>query len=48
MRGRQRAYAATFLGMLNTYVALVLNGYAKLDDDLVRKAVHQFMHGIFS
>jgi len=48
MRGRQRAYAATFLGMLNTYIALVLNGYAKLDDDLVRKAVHQFMHGIFS
>ena len=48
MRGRHQAYAATFLGMLNTYIALGLNGYAKLDDDLVRKAVHQFMHGIFS
>jgi TetR/AcrR family transcriptional regulator len=48
MKGRHRAYAATFLGMVNTYISLALNGYAKLDDDLVRKAVHQFMHGIFS
>jgi len=48
MQGRQQAYAATFLGMLNTYIALALNGYAKLDDDLVSKSVHQFMHGIFS
>jgi TetR/AcrR family transcriptional regulator len=48
MQGRHRAYAATFLGMLNTYIALGLNGYAKLDENLVKKAVHQFMHGIFS
>ena len=48
MVGRHRAYASTFLGTLNTYIALALNGYAKLDDDLVKKAVHQFMHGIFS
>ena len=48
MAGRHQAYAATFLGMLNTYIALALNGYANLDDDLVHKAVHQFMHGIFS
>ena len=48
MKGRHQMYAATFLGMLNTYIALALNGYAKLDDDLVRKTVHQFMHGIFS
>jgi AcrR family transcriptional regulator len=48
MRGRHRAYAATFLGMVNTYVALALNGFTELDDALVRRAVHQFMHGIFS
>ncbi len=48
MRGRHRAYAATFLGMINTYIALSLNGYADLNDELVYKAVHQFMHGIFS
>jgi AcrR family transcriptional regulator len=48
MKGRQRAYAATFIGMINTYIGLSLNGYAKLDDQLVYQAVHQFMHGIFS
>ena len=48
MRGRQKAYAATFLGMINTYVALALKGDATLDDELVYRATHQFMHGIFS
>ena len=48
MRGRDKAYAATFLGMINTYVGLALNGYATLDDQLIYQAVHQFMHGILS
>jgi AcrR family transcriptional regulator len=48
MRGRHQAYAATLLGMIHTYIALGLNGYATLDSELVYKAVHQFMHGIFS
>jgi TetR/AcrR family transcriptional regulator len=48
MRGRHRAYAATFMGMLNTYIGLWLNGYIRLDDGLARKAVHQFAHGIYS
>jgi hypothetical protein len=48
MKGRQRAYAATFLGLINTYAALGLNGYAELDQALVNNAIHQFMHGIFS
>ena len=48
MRGRQRAYAATFLGMINTYIGLALNGYADLTDEVLYQAVHQFMHGIFS
>jgi TetR/AcrR family transcriptional regulator len=48
MQGRHRAYAATFLGMINTYISLSLNGYANLDDELAHRAVHQFMHGIFS
>ena len=48
MRGRHRAYAATFLGMLNTYAGLTLNGLARLDANLVRQAVHQFQHGIYS
>jgi AcrR family transcriptional regulator len=48
MKGRQRAYAATFLGMIHTYIGLALNGYTEFTDELIFKAVHQFMHGIFS
>jgi len=48
MKGRQRAYAASFLGMVNTYTMLSLNGYATFDDELVYRMIHQFMHGIFS
>jgi TetR/AcrR family transcriptional regulator len=48
MKGRQRTYAASFLGMVNTYVMLSLNGYAEFNDELVYSLVHQFMHGIFS
>lgn len=48
MRGRHRPYAATFLGMIHTFIGLWLNGYAELNDELVYRAVHQFMHGIFS
>lgn len=48
MRGRESAYAATFLGMINTYITIFLNGRIPLDEGLVYKAVHQFMHGIFS
>jgi TetR/AcrR family transcriptional regulator len=48
MRGRQRAYATTLTGMINTYIGMALNGYTELDDALVRKAVHQFQHGIYS
>jgi len=48
MRGRQQAYAATFLGMLNTYIGLALNGFLILDNRLAHQAIHQYMHGIFS
>ncbi len=48
MQGRHQAYAATFLGMLNTYISLSLLGQAPMDLELAKNAVHQFMHGIFS
>lgn len=48
MRDRQKAYAATYLGMINTYAGLGLNGFITFDPPLVYRAVHQFMHGIFS
>ncbi|NPV78028.1 MAG: TetR/AcrR family transcriptional regulator [Anaerolineae bacterium] len=48
MRGRQRLYAAVFTGLLNTCIGLWLNGYAELDEELLRNALRQFQHGIYS
>jgi AcrR family transcriptional regulator len=48
MRGRAKAYTATFLGMIDTYIGLELNLMLKLEEGDIYKAVHQFMHGIFS
>jgi TetR/AcrR family transcriptional regulator len=48
MRGRHKTYAATLLGMLNTYISFAHNGDLTLNDDLVYRAVHQFQHGIYS
>ena len=48
MRGRQSIYAGTFLGMINTFIGLFLNGYINLGEDVIYRAVHQYMHGIFS
>ena len=48
MRGRQRVYAALFVGELNTCIGLWLNGYTELDEALVYRTVHQFQHGIYS
>jgi AcrR family transcriptional regulator len=48
MRGRHSAYAATFIGMLNTYIGMALNDYTQLDTALVEQALHQFQHGIYS
>jgi TetR/AcrR family transcriptional regulator len=48
MIGRHKEYALTFLGMINTYIAIALNNNNELNDKMIYKAVHQFMHGIFS
>jgi len=48
VKDRHQLYAAAFLGMLNNYVSLALNGYTKLDEKLLRLSVHQFLHGIFA
>lgn len=45
-RGRQRALAAAFLGMLNNNVGLALNDCLALNDKLARKAVDAFLHGV--
>ncbi len=48
MRGRHRHYATSFMGMINSYIGMFLNGYVTLDDTLMYQAVHQFQHGIYS
>ncbi|WP_027339605.1 TetR/AcrR family transcriptional regulator [Halonatronum saccharophilum] len=48
MKGRHRSYAATLLGTINTYIRLSLEGEVDLNQELVRRVAHQFMHGIYS
>ncbi len=48
MKGRQRTYAITYLGMVNAYIELQDNEDYLVEENLIRKATHQFMHGIFS
>ena len=48
MRGKQLAFAATFLGAVNTYIGLALNGYIEMNEELAAQAVHQFMFGIYT
>jgi AcrR family transcriptional regulator len=48
MRGRQRIYAASYMGLVNTCVMLVLNGYVEAKEPFVDRIIHQFEHGIYS
>ena len=48
MKGRQRLYAASFIGLCHTYASMFLNGYFKPEEKQMRDAVKFFMHGIFS
>ncbi|MDR3341930.1 MAG: TetR/AcrR family transcriptional regulator [Treponema sp.] len=48
MKNRETIYAKTFMGLLETWAVLSINGEAKLDDYLQYRIIHQYMHGIFS
>lgn len=48
MRGREKAYSESFQGMLGVWSLLFINKELELTDQALEKAVHQFMHGIFS
>lgn len=48
MLGREETYALSLLGTANTYALQVLNGRLEADEALLYRAVHQYMHGIFS
>ena len=47
-RGRRDTLAHTFLGMVHTWVGLFLAGDAVLDAPTRYRAVHGYLHGIFS
>ena len=48
MQGRAHRYAYSFVGLINTYLRLVLSGEVRLDDALKRDIVKQFSYGIYS
>ena len=48
LRGRQRRYAFSFVGVLNSYIVLQLDGEITITDRLRHEIVHQFSHGIYS
>ena len=48
MQGREATYALSLLGAARTYALQVLNDKLEVDEALLYRVVHQFMHGIFS
>jgi TetR/AcrR family transcriptional regulator len=48
LRNRQQRYALSLVGLINSYVALQLNGRAVITDRLRREIVQQFSYGIYS
>lgn len=48
MQGRQRVYAASLLGTINTYISLFLHQKLVLTQQTSLQAVQQFSHGIYS
>ena len=48
MRGRERRYAVSLLGHINSYLALQLDEQMVITDSVRHDIVHQFSHGIYS
>ncbi len=48
MKGRSRAYAASFIGTIDTYVGLYLAGHIDLSERVMHEALRQFLYGVFS
>ncbi len=48
LRGRQRRYAFSLVGVLNSYIVLQLDGETVITDRMRRDIIHQFSHGIYS
>lgn len=48
MKGRHAAYSITLLGMINAYIEMWFSEMIDLSEEVTFRAVHQFMHGIYS
>ena len=48
IRGRERIYASTLVGVINGRIALAADGGPPLDDHAVWQTVQHFSHGIYS
>ena len=48
LRGRQQRYAISLVGVLNSYIALQLDGEITITDQMRHDIVHQFSHGVYS
>ena len=49
LQNKEKQYAWTLLGIINTYIALYLyDAPSSLTEDLAKQLVHQFMHGIYT
>jgi TetR/AcrR family transcriptional regulator len=48
MKNRQKIYAESFMGLLETWGILGVNNEILIDDPLRYRIIHQYMHGIFS
>jgi TetR/AcrR family transcriptional regulator len=48
MKNRQKVYAESFMGLLETWGILAVNNTIPMGDQLRYRIIHQYMHGIFS
>jgi TetR/AcrR family transcriptional regulator len=48
MKNRQKIYAESFMGLLETWGILGVNNTIEMNNHLLYRIVHQYMHGIFS
>ncbi|MBN1410677.1 MAG: TetR/AcrR family transcriptional regulator [Spirochaetales bacterium] len=48
LKGKNNTLTFTFIGMINNYVTLFLQGSLELKENSIHQAVKQYMHGIFS
>jgi TetR/AcrR family transcriptional regulator len=48
MKNRQRVYAETFMGLLETWALIAVNGEMRMTNQMRHRIIHNYMHGIFS